>query len=163
MAIVKRIHFGWFVRQKRHEAKKKVRAFANLAGITEKRLIDIEKMETPKVNESTFYGIADALGMSAEQLTKAWQSTRVAPPSVRPAGHKHNNTRIIRVAADLYDALGRMAARETKTIEELLQSFVAGAIDENLTVISPPKEPALQTAAPETRGRDIVRASSRNP
>ncbi len=97
---------------------------AHAAGLSEKRLIDIEKMPTAEVpTEGTLHRLAKAYGMKWDDLDEDWQKTPVFPAKMKNGGTR-TGFRNIRVPADVYDALVRFAVHEKMTVEEYLADHV---------------------------------------
>lgn len=86
----KAVHFGFFLRRRREEKNLSRARLGKLVagylpdgkerGFSEKRIFDIEKMQTPKVRERTFLALGRALGYeTGEAFDTAWRSTPVEP------------------------------------------------------------------------------------
>lgn len=129
MSEAKRIHFGWFVHWKRVEKGKSLKIFGAKAGIGEKRMWEIEQMESPQCNETTLYGLATACEMSYDEFEKAWTMTPVRKPARRNAGNVRD-VRAISVSRDTYRRLEVIASRLNQTVPEYLREHaVSGTRD----------------------------------
>lgn len=73
------IHFGYFVRWQREQVKRiSLRRLAAAAELSERRLIDIEKMPEPVSYGQNLAKLGAALGV--EDLDSAWRNTPVPVP-----------------------------------------------------------------------------------
>jgi transcriptional regulator with XRE-family HTH domain len=84
-AAGKVIHFGQFIRYHRLRAGKTTEAFGREIGLTGRRVIGIEAMATPDVQQTTLTALARALQLDPDELDSAWRRTPV-PLSARRAG-----------------------------------------------------------------------------
>ena len=113
---------GEIIRQQRELAELSMRQFAQLAGISNPYLSQIERgLRAP--SENVLRGIADALEVSADAL---YERAGVAPPGNDPAA----NAVLEAIAAD-----PQLSARQRTALKEVYQSFVA---------TSPRQPPAAQ-------------------
>ena len=84
-------HFGQYVRWHRVNGGKTTDAYARALGLTARRLIAIEAMAEPAVQHTTLAALARSMGMTMEELDRAWRSTpvpvthRKPGPSTEPA------------------------------------------------------------------------------
>lgn len=84
MTPLKRIHFGNFIRSRRIALGLTVRKFSVAADLSEPRVVAIEKMDVPRMYDSTLGRVAQVVGFtSPEELHNAWNTTPVAPPEKR--------------------------------------------------------------------------------
>ena len=105
---------GEIIRQQRELAELSMRQFAELAGISNPYLSQIERgLRAP--SEQVLEGIARALKVSADTL---YQQAGVAPPGEEPG----ENAVLEAIAADQ-----RLTARQRAALREVYEAFVAGA------------------------------------
>lgn len=71
------IHFGEFVRWNRINAGKSTEAFARELGLTSRRVIAIESMTHPAVQNTTVVALGRAFGLEPEEFERRWKSTSV--------------------------------------------------------------------------------------
>ncbi|HEY5187503.1 MAG TPA: helix-turn-helix transcriptional regulator [Solirubrobacteraceae bacterium] len=103
---------GEIIRQQRELAELSMRQFAQLAGISNPYLSQIERgLRAP--SENVLRGIADALEVSADAL---YERAGVAPPGDDPAA----NAVLEAIAAD-----PQLSARQRTALKEVYQSFAA--------------------------------------
>lgn len=103
MGSEKVINFGYFVRWKREEKGFRVREkFAQKVGLTSRRLGDVEKkMAEPDLPDGSFAAIAGALGMTRDELDRAWRRTPVRVPKFKEPKPKTRRVVLAGEAADL--------------------------------------------------------------
>ncbi len=103
---------GEIIRQQRELAELSVRQFAQLAGISNPYLSQIERgLRAP--SENVLDGIAGALKVSADAL---YQQAGVSPPGEEPE------------SSAVLDAVGadpRLTARQRTALKEVYEAFVA--------------------------------------
>lgn len=87
----------------------RIKSAARLAGITEKRWIDVEKMPEPVVTEVTYHGLARALEINPQRMNEQWRAEPVPIPTLRDRSGPPG-LRIIRVPQVSYAGLRRLAA-----------------------------------------------------
>ena len=109
-----RAALGEIIRQQRELADLSVRQFAELAGISNPYLSQIERgLRAP--SERVLEGIATALSLSADTL---YEQAGVAPPG----SEREENAVLEAIAADR-----RLTARQRKALAEIYESFVASS------------------------------------
>ena len=109
-----RAALGEIIRQQRELADLSVRQFAELAGISNPYLSQIERgLRAP--SERVLEGIATALSLSAATL---YEQAGVAPPGSEP----EENAVLEAIAA-----ARRLTARQRKALAEIYESFVASS------------------------------------
>lgn len=79
------IHFGQFIRHHRIRAGKTTESFGKEIGLTGRRVIGIEAMAAPDVQQTTLTALARALHLDPDELDATWRSTPV-PLTPRRAG-----------------------------------------------------------------------------
>ncbi len=105
---------GEIIRQQRELAEMSMRQFADLAGISNPYLSQIERgLRAP--SEHVVDGIAKALQLSADAL---YQQAGLTPPGEEV----EDNAVLEAIAADR-----RLTARQRKALAEIYESFVASA------------------------------------
>jgi transcriptional regulator with XRE-family HTH domain len=105
---------GEIIRQQRELAEMSMRQFADLAGISNPYLSQIERgLRAP--SEHVLEGIAGALKVSADALYK---QAGMSPPGEEPAG----NAVLDAIAVD-----PRLTARQRAALREVYQSFLASS------------------------------------
>lgn len=105
---------GEIIRQQRELAELSMRQFAQLAGISNPYLSQIERgLRAP--SERVLDGIASALSISADAL---YEQAGITPPGEEP----EDNAVLDAIAAD-----HRLTARQRTALREIYESFVAGA------------------------------------
>lgn len=123
-------HFGHFVRWKRLSIGGRIRTtrgFAAAIEMSEKRVIDIEKMPTPDgVNEGNLHAIARALGTTWDALDRAWRTQSVPVPKLR-ADRTGRGKATLQLPADVLAGLEYLAGkrRPKQTVAEYLAEHVA--------------------------------------
>jgi transcriptional regulator with XRE-family HTH domain len=105
---------GEIIRQQRELAELSMRQFAELAGISNPYLSQIERgLRAP--SERVLDGIAGALKLSADALYEQ--------AGIRPRGEEPETNAVLEaIAAD-----HRLTARQRTALREIYESFVAGA------------------------------------
>jgi transcriptional regulator with XRE-family HTH domain len=102
---------GEIIRQQRELAEMSMRQFADLAGISNPYLSQIERgLRAP--SEHVLEGIAGALKVSADAL---YRQAGMSPPGEEPA----NNAVLDAIATD-----PRLTARQRSALKEVYQAFV---------------------------------------
>jgi transcriptional regulator with XRE-family HTH domain len=105
---------GEIIRRQRELAELSVRQFAELAGISNPYLSQIERgLRAP--SEHVLDGIAKALRVSADTL---YEQAGMAPPGSEP----EENAVLEAIAAD-----HRLTVRQRKALAEIYESFVASS------------------------------------
>jgi transcriptional regulator with XRE-family HTH domain len=105
---------GEIIRQQRELAEMSMRQFADLAGISNPYLSQIERgLRAP--SEHVVDGIAKALQLSADAL---YQQAGITPPG----GEVEDNAVLEAIAAD-----SRLTARQRKALAEVYDSFIASS------------------------------------
>lgn len=105
---------GEIIRQQRELAELSVRQFAQLAGISNPYLSQIERgLRAP--SERVLEGIATALSLSADTL---YEQAGMTPPGSEP----EENAVLEAIAAD-----PDLTPRQRKALSEIYESFVASA------------------------------------
>lgn len=119
-------HFGYFVRQEREKQRLSLRGMGDIAGVTEKRLWQIERMPSPEIHPDTYRGIASALGMTVSELDSRWKSTAVVIPEKR-----RSTPNVTADAAKMNEMAKEMAERYAVAIRQTLNQLrVDGPIRE---------------------------------
>ena len=109
-----RAALGEIIRQQRELADLSVRQFAELAGISNPYLSQIERgLRAP--SEHVLDGIAKALRVSADTL---YEQAGMAPPGSEP----EENAVLEAIAAD-----HRLTVRQRRALAEIYESFVASS------------------------------------
>jgi transcriptional regulator with XRE-family HTH domain len=112
MANRSAVALGEIIRQQRELAELSMRQFAELAGISNPYLSQIERgLRAP--SEQVLEGIASALKVSADAL---YHQAGVAPPGEEP----ESNAVLNAVAAD-----PRLTARQRSALKEVYEAFIA--------------------------------------
>jgi transcriptional regulator with XRE-family HTH domain len=107
-------HLGEIIRQQRELAEMSMRQFADLAGISNPYLSQIERgLRAP--SEHVLEGIAGALKVSADAL---YRQAGMSPPGEEPA----DNAVLNAIAAD-----SRLTARQRAALKEVYQAFVGSS------------------------------------
>jgi transcriptional regulator with XRE-family HTH domain len=107
-------HLGEIIRQQRELAEMSMRQFADLAGISNPYLSQIERgLRAP--SEHVLEGIAGALKVSADAL---YRQAGMSPPGEEPA----ENAVLGAIAAD-----PRLTARQRTALKEVYQAFVGAS------------------------------------
>src|ERR671936_286912 len=107
-------HLGEIIRQQRELAEMSMRQFADLAGISNPYLSQIERgLRAP--SEHVLEGIAGALKVSADALYK---QAGMDPPGEEPA----ENPVLIAIAAD-----PRLTARQRSALREVYNAFIGAS------------------------------------
>lgn len=132
---VARIHFGWFVREKRLERGWTLRKLSDESGVTATRLVAIEKMPEPQIQQTTFSRIASALGMKSDELEREWRQTEVREPKLRKASYSPGNGEArqqvtVRLGLKQFDRIQTIAKLRALSV----QDAIAALIVEGLTV-----------------------------
>ena len=105
---------GEIIRQQRELAEMSMRQFAQMVGISNPYLSQIERgLRAP--SEHVLEGIARALKVSAEVL---YEQAGVAPPGLE----EQDNAVLEAISADT-----RLSARQKATLREVYEAFIAGA------------------------------------
>jgi transcriptional regulator with XRE-family HTH domain len=105
---------GEIIRQQRELAEMSMRQFAELAGISNPYLSQIERgLRAP--SQHVLDGIAKALKLSSDAL---YEQAGITPPGEEP----ETNAVLEAIAAD-----HRLSARQRTALREIYESFVAGA------------------------------------
>jgi transcriptional regulator with XRE-family HTH domain len=105
---------GEIIRQQRELAELSVRQFADLAGISNPYLSQIERgLRAP--SQQVLDGIAKALKLSSDAL---YEQAGMRPPGAEP----EDNAVLDAIAAD-----PRLTARQRKALAEIYESFVASS------------------------------------
>jgi len=105
---------GEIIRQQRELAELSMRQFADLAGISNPYLSQIERgLRAP--SQKVLDGIADALKLSSDAL---YEQAGMAPPGSVPEA---NDT------LDAINADPRLTPRQRKALAEIYESFVASS------------------------------------
>jgi transcriptional regulator with XRE-family HTH domain len=105
---------GEIIRQQRELAELSMRQFAELAGISNPYLSQIERgLRAP--SQHVLDGIAGALKLSSDAL---YEQAGMTPPGEAP----ETNAVLDAIAADT-----RLTARQRTALKEIYESFVAGA------------------------------------
>jgi transcriptional regulator with XRE-family HTH domain len=105
---------GEIIRQQRELAEISMRQFADLAGISNPYLSQIERgLRAP--SQQVLDGIAGALKISADAL---YEQAGLSPPGAEP----EDNPVLEAIAHD-----PRLSARQRTALREIYESFVAGA------------------------------------
>ncbi len=105
---------GEIIRQQRELAELSVRQFADLAGISNPYLSQIERgLRAP--SQQVLDGIAKALKLSSDAL---YEQAGMRPPGSEP----EDNAVLDAIAAD-----PRLTARQRKALAEIYESFVASS------------------------------------
>ena len=105
---------GEIIRRQRELAEMSMRQFAELAGISNPYLSQIERgLRAP--SQHVLDGIAKALSLSADAL---YEQAGMAPPGSEP----DENPVLEAIAAD-----PRLTARQRKALAEIYESFVASS------------------------------------
>ena len=105
---------GEIIRQQRELAEMSMRQFAEMAGISNPYLSQIERgLRAP--SQQVLEGIAQALHLSADAL---YEQAGITPPGDEPP----DNAVLDAIAAD-----PRLSARQKATLREIYEAFVAGA------------------------------------
>jgi transcriptional regulator with XRE-family HTH domain len=105
---------GEIIRQQRELAELSMRQFAQLAGISNPYLSQIERgLRAP--SENVLRGIADALEVSADAL---YEQAGVSPPGDDPAA----TAVLAAIAAD-----PQLTARQRTALKEVYEAFVAAS------------------------------------
>jgi transcriptional regulator with XRE-family HTH domain len=105
---------GEIIRQQRELAELSVRQFADLAGISNPYLSQIERgLRAP--SQQVLDGIAKALKLSSDAL---YEQAGMRPPGAEP----EDNAVLEAIAAD-----PRLTARQRKALAEIYESFVASS------------------------------------
>ncbi len=114
MANRSAVALGEIIRQQRELAELSMRQFAQLAGISNPYLSQIERgLRAP--SEQVLEGIANALKLSSEAL---YQQAGVS----RPGEQEESNAVLEAVAADT-----RLTARQRTALKEVYEAFVAAS------------------------------------
>jgi transcriptional regulator with XRE-family HTH domain len=104
-------HLGEIIRQQRELAEMSMRQFADLAGISNPYLSQIERgLRAP--SEHVLEGIASALKVSADALYK---EAGISPPGEEPADN---------AVLDAIKADQRLTARQRAALREVYSAFV---------------------------------------
>ena len=112
MATRSRAALGEIIRQQRELAELSMRQFAELAGISNPYLSQIERgLRAP--SQHVLDGIAKALSLSADAL---YEQAGMAPPGSEPDA----NAVLEAIASDPH-----LTARQRKALAEIYESFVA--------------------------------------
>jgi transcriptional regulator with XRE-family HTH domain len=105
---------GEIIRQQRELAEMSVRQFAELAGISNPYLSQIERgLRAP--SQQVLDGIARALKLSSDAL---YEQAGMTPPGAEPEDN---------AVLDAIHADPRLTARQRKALAEIYESFVASA------------------------------------
>jgi transcriptional regulator with XRE-family HTH domain len=105
---------GEIIRQQRELAEMSMRQFAQVAGISNPYLSQIERgLRAP--SQQVLEGIAKALSLSADAL---YEQAGMAPPGSEP----EVNATLEAIAVD-----PRLTARQRKALAEIYESFVASS------------------------------------
>jgi transcriptional regulator with XRE-family HTH domain len=105
---------GEIIRRQRELAELSMRQFAELAGISNPYLSQIERgLRAP--SQHVLDGIASALKLSSDAL---YEQAGITPPGEAP----ETNAVLDAIAAD-----SRLTARQRTALREIYESFVAGA------------------------------------
>src|SRR3984885_11014656 len=105
---------GEIIRQQRELAELSMRQFADLAGISNPYLSQIERgLRAP--SQHVLEGIANALSVSSDAL---YEQAGIAPPGTEP----EENAVLDAIAVD-----PRLTARQRKALAEIYESFVASS------------------------------------
>jgi transcriptional regulator with XRE-family HTH domain len=105
---------GEIIRRQRELTEMSMRQFAELAGISNPYLSQIERgLRAP--SQQVLDGIAKALSISADAL---YEQAGMAPPGAEPA----DNAVLDAIAAD-----PKLTARQRKALAEIYESFVASS------------------------------------
>jgi transcriptional regulator with XRE-family HTH domain len=105
---------GEIIRQQRELTEMSMRQFAELAGISNPYLSQIERgLRAP--SQQVLDGIAKALQLSADAL---YEQAGIAPPGVEP---EHN------AVLEAIDDDPRLTSRQRKALAEIYESFVASS------------------------------------
>lgn len=105
---------GEFIRQQRELAEMSMRQFADLAGISNPYLSQIERgLRAP--SQHVLDGIARALQLSADAL---YEQAGLVPPGEEP-----EDTAVL----DAIEADPRLTPRQRRALREIYESFVASA------------------------------------
>lgn len=105
---------GEIIRQQRELAELSMRQFAELAGISNPYLSQIERgLRAP--SQQVLEGIAKALSLSSDAL---YEQAGMTPPGAEP----EDNAVLDAIAADQ-----RLTARQRKALAEIYESFVASS------------------------------------
>ncbi|MFZ0383770.1 MAG: helix-turn-helix transcriptional regulator [Solirubrobacteraceae bacterium] len=105
---------GEIIRQQRELAELSMRQFADLAGISNPYLSQIERgLRAP--SQQVLEGIAKALSLSSDAL---YEQAGMAPPGTEP----EDNAVLEAIATD-----PRLTARQRKALAEIYESFVASS------------------------------------
>ena len=108
------VPLGEIIRQQRELAEMSMRQFADLAGISNPYLSQIERgLRAP--SEHVLDGIAKALRVSADTL---YEQAGMAPPGSEP----EENAVLEAIAAD-----HRLTVRQRRALAEIYESFVASS------------------------------------
>jgi transcriptional regulator with XRE-family HTH domain len=114
MAARSRAALGEIIRQQRELAELSMRQFAELAGISNPYLSQIERgLRAP--SQHVLDGIAKALSLSADAL---YEQAGMTPPGSEP----EENAVLQAIAVDPH-----LTARQRKALAEIYESFVASA------------------------------------
>ena len=114
MAARGRAALGEIIRQQRELAEMSMRQFAELAGISNPYLSQIERgLRAP--SQQVLEGIAKALSLSADAL---YEQAGMAPPGSEP----ERNAVLEAIAVDPH-----LTARQRKALAEIYASFVASS------------------------------------
>lgn len=114
MAARSKAALGEIIRQQRELAELSVRQFAQLAGISNPYLSQIERgLRAP--SERVLEGIATALSLSADTL---YEQAGMTPPGSEP----EENAVLEAIAAD-----PGLTPRQRKALSEIYESFVSSA------------------------------------
>jgi transcriptional regulator with XRE-family HTH domain len=105
---------GEIIRQQRELAELSMRQFADLAGISNPYLSQIERgLRAP--SQKVLDGIADALKLSSDAL---YEQAGMAPPGSVPEAN---------ATLDAINADPRLTPRQRKALTEIYESFVASS------------------------------------
>jgi transcriptional regulator with XRE-family HTH domain len=105
---------GEIIRQQRELAELSMRQFADLAGISNPYLSQIERgLRAP--SQKVLDGIADALKLSSDAL---YEQAGMAPPGSVPEAN---------ATLDAINADPRLTPRQRKALAEIYESFVASS------------------------------------
>jgi transcriptional regulator with XRE-family HTH domain len=158
------IHFGRYIRQKRLRARLSLDRMAEKAGISGKRLWQIEQMkESAVLLGQTIEGIARAIDTTADQLEAAW---KVTPVPIR-AKNGYRKT-LISLEAETYELLSVLAKESDETVAVFSSGILTTVIrnyDRYLkfaaTPTPPPAAPEPSLPEAETLGPVQVRLKRR--